>query len=679
MNLNHVRNPGLRRSALSVARSNLAFGPGGQISVVSASVQDTLPSEVLGQNLGIPTPSPILLSTPSQPLEPTTNSILGNANTPLGSSVVTSISSPFLAPSYSVSSPSLSLATSMSVLTLSPTSSIPETSPVPSATAALPVSPSPSPSPPVANSGHGASFYVGIVVGLIIIIACLTALVAWWIRMRSHARRRRLTDEAAAGVPWAEPENSRSLEDAQQTTFIGSGNLAALGPMAPSSQNPMAWEPRGDRDVGEPKRTNSFFNAPVFPTKRSATPYDPFAIQYPDLANSTALPLSLPLYETYSKMQLPTSHLHTPSPDVSGTVDDHGGLSALGPLQVANRLPGDMSVVTSRAPSMLGVSDDPPEFGTPMVSMAGSRPRFLGLEGGGLRVPWTQTAPSFPRGVSFTRKRGVSGVGNWEHLPPLQTSGNHDSRGAADPDGWTVSLKTNLMNAFNAVAAGLPSAPTMEEQQTDYLTPRPARRTSYREPPNPADQDQMFVRGLTRDSSVSSKPWSLEERQDGTGTVHFHGLEGYRGADHAFSPLPADSRLTLQDGGQADIGETIFRMTTHDSQTPLIVNRKPKTALLGPGFCGRRISQYGYSRKPALVSRASSVYSTMSATSSVYGNAILSGKRPESRRESVLSRNSTRTSGISPPSSEGRTGGRRFIGGAQFPSSSRSLTSQTGR
>jgi hypothetical protein len=425
--------------------------------------------------------------------------------------------------------------------------------------------------------------------------------------MRSRARRRRLNDEVA-GVPWAKSEHGDPLGGNREVTFIGSGNHPALG-VGPSSQNPMEWEPRGDRDVGEPKRTDSFLNASV-----SSVPYNPFATQFP--ASGDNAPFHLPLYNTYAKRQLPTPHLPRSESNPTGSVDAHASINSLGPLQVANRIPGDVSVGTSRAPSMLGVPDDSTEFGTPHVSMAGSRPRFLGLEGGGLGVPWAPTTGSFSRNP--TSLGGGYGAGGREHLPSLPMPATSNEMGAADTENWTASLKMNLMNAFNAVAAGLPSAPTMEERQENYLTPCPPRHASHVGSLSRADRGDDPGHRLIRESTVSSKSWTLEERLDGTGTVRFHGLEGYRGGDHAFSPMPAGSSLTLQDEDRSYIGGSIYQMTTHESQTPLIINRKPKTAVLRPGFYGR-ISQYGYGRKPGLVSRASSVYSTVSGTSSVLG------------------------------------------------------------
>ena len=369
------------------------------------------------------------------------------------------------------------------------------------------------------------------------------------------------------------------------------------------------------------------------------------------------------MYNTYATMRL-TSHLSSPGPNATGSVYNHADISSLGLLQVANRIPGDISVASSRSPSLLGVNNEPTEFGTPMESMDGSRPRFFGLEGGGLRVPWAETAGSSPRGMSFTNRRG----GYWEHLP---ASGDSTGKNVENAEGWTASLKTNLMNAFNAVAAGLPSAPTMEERQENYFTPCPGRRGSRRTL-HATDRNEMFANRLTRESTASSKPWTLEERFDGTGTVHFHGLEGYRGGDHVFSPLPAGSALTLQDGDRSDIGTSIFRVTTHESQTPLIVNKKPKPAVLRPGIYGR-ISQYGYGRKPGLASRASSVYSTASRTSSVY--PYPSRRVPKAPRQTTLSRNTTvTTSGIS-SSSEGRQASERFVGETRLNSTGCSFAS----
>lgn len=473
-------------------------------------------------------------------------------------------------------------------------------------------------------SVHGAPFYVGVVLGTIFVISCLAALIAWWIRLRLHAKRRRAL--GATNVPWANShDGSDGLEEGRETEFVGSRavtpGVGAIGGLSSQEQFAQAqsWEPRGDRDVGEPKRSESFLNTPISPTRGPMSSQNPFSegLAYPTsnphLADSLAYPL--PIY---------TGPCTTPDYGVNGSIDDHGSTHTLGPLQVANMMPGDSSAASSRAGTALGTASltahtQTGEFGTPREDMSGSRPRFLSLNGEGLRVPW--------RGLSVRRSRGggggKGGGGSWDPLP--MPGGSQ----VGDEGGWTESLRSNLVHAFNAVAANI-NPYAGEETPEDRLTPTPARtrgadRKSLRKP-----DWQNFVGGelvgqpLTREGtmvSASSKAWTLEDTGNGAGIVHFRvpGLQGYGGGDHAFSPQMTSSSLAVN--GRCAIGTDIFRASTHESQTPLLIAKHPKAALVKPDLRSR-VSQYGRALAPRtrteILSRASSVYSTASASPSVF-------------------------------------------------------------
>lgn len=671
--------------------STFSFGPGGQASIVS---EDNTPQPAQAplnqapqqvQSAAPPSgPSIVLGSSPGQPQRTSLVPQLAPSNVPTTAISVltvtpiaasTPVPSSVVAPSMSIVQPSsistsvmLSMSTSMSVSTVLATStSAPEdaiedssssSASLETSAAAIAISasgtsePSQTPSssviPTSSSSGHNPPFYVGIVLGTIVVVALLAALIAWGIRLRTHSRRR---SENSLDVPWAKPGNNDGvLEEGRHLAFSGSRNLTVnTSAMDISSQDAMAhahtWEPRGDRDVGEPKRSESFLNMPISPSRQPTPTYDPFSehSHYPHLADSAAYPL--PAYNSpYMTTRGAPSHLTGSDFDARGSVDYHGSTSTLGPLQVANLMPGDASAFSSRAPTALGMNAVSGEYGTPREDIAGSRPRFLGLEGEGLQVPWSSAPSSRPNLRNFgSRRSWLRGSGNWEPLPMPGES--VQEREAAERDGWAMSLKSNLMSAFNAVAANVPSGPTMRDTQEGYLTPTPARQAADRSAQRQSKEWNNFSgNALAREGTTSSNAWTLEDNGDGAGTVHFRGLEGYGGGDHAFSPQVGGSSLTLQDVDRSDIGTDIYRPSTQDSQTPLIVTKKPKTAFLRPDIYSR-LSNYGRSARPAAdtgsISRASSVYSTASGTSSAYPGSRTPAPPPP--RIPAFSRQSTMT------------------------------------
>ncbi|PPQ95829.1 hypothetical protein CVT26_015938 [Gymnopilus dilepis] len=124
---------------------------------------------------------------------------------------------------------------------------------------------SPSSLPPLAGKDsnfnvHGGPFYIGIVFAVIAGISLLVALIAWWVRVRSHARRR---DAENTFVPWAGSGKDQSgrLEAGQASDPMSDSHLVFRSRQ--DLAHLQAWNPRGDRDVGEPRRVNqSLFDVP---------------------------------------------------------------------------------------------------------------------------------------------------------------------------------------------------------------------------------------------------------------------------------------------------------------------------------------------------------------------------------------------------------------------------------
>ncbi|KAG5640770.1 hypothetical protein DXG03_007247 [Asterophora parasitica] len=607
-------------SVAPIYASQLVFGPAGLVSTVRAEPSITTPrpaktphrtaphhvQSVSASESGVRPPP-----TSSQPLQtfsshlPTSSGVYYSltlsttaaSSTTSETGIVWSSSSSIVSTSAPLSSSSVipflvspSITTIVSSTAESPTiasssltsQATTESSSTDASTDTLSTSPLPSSVPAVdedvtsRDANHHAPFYVAIVVGAIVAVGLVAAILAWMIRLRLHAKRR----HSALNVPWAHHVHEDGLEEGCDAMFIGKP-IDRIGSGDISSQDAIPWEPRGDRDVGEPKRSNSYVRG-----SRSSHLFNPFANTppYPVVAESVA-PYQMPMQT-----------------DPDGSLDGyHSAASTLGPLQVANMAPGDASPGTP-----------PPE------PHDASPPRFLGLNGESLRVPWTSM------GRSASRRQG--GTGNWEHLPMPGETQKSDGTAVATYDSWTASLKSNLTNAFNAVASTLPSGPSLMKSSgahdDDILSPRPQQGAGSRSMTARSNFSGVSFNGnpLSRNTTGSSMPWSLEERDDGTGRVHFHGraLNGYGYG----RPQMLGSLATLDFPSSA--GTSIYRASTQDSHAPLVA-RLPQSALLRPDAFSH-IPQYSWGRQGLLstqgsVSRASSVYSMASKISGVSSQA----------------------------------------------------------
>ncbi|KAK0242176.1 hypothetical protein EDD85DRAFT_810256 [Armillaria nabsnona] len=561
-------------------RDSFVLSPGGQMSVVGeeadaqgafqypSSVSTPLSNSVslastsLSSSSATTAPSSSASSVIS-PTTPTSSSTIATSSSSLSVDSVSSSSSSFLSSSDS-SSASVSVASSTSVSsaaitsassstespTAAPTSSFPSTTDTASTTSSTtpPVLAAPTVSPSSTNyatiSTHSPPFYVGIIFGTIVAIAILAALVAWYFRMKSDRRKR----DDLLNVAWA---NNNVLEDWQTN-----GGL---------------WEPRGDRDVGEPKRGTNFIGHPTLltteglgasvsnaltspiwsmpplpPPVAAAYPYQlspvpsaratPVpsirATPIPILRESIAYPLPLP---SQNVLPLPEAVFRTTSPH------------SFAPLQVQSSLAASSLTCpsTTYASSYNSRTELlPREFGTPRQAM--DRPRFLSLESGrGLRVPW---------------RRQDSGQGGWVNMDSVgahhevMETHNQDPPPAAiqgsNVGGWTASLRTNILNALGSVMpASSPWVPA-----SDHLTPAPLMRKEK----NEGQWTSFFGGELIGDpdwaSDVEAK---LDSNVAGLTVSRTGTLAEYKGGDHAFSPNLSRETTVVQSQSMSRAGSAV--------------------------------------------------------------------------------------------------------------------------
>ncbi|KAI0937930.1 hypothetical protein AcV7_003263 [Taiwanofungus camphoratus] len=398
------------------------------------------------------------------------------------------------------------------------------------------------------SSTHRASVYIGIAFGAIAAVAFVGVLFVWWMRIRRRTRHRAL--ESTTTWPW-------------DRDILGSSGNVEAGIDTSTVHNGLGlW------DIHEPMRrepSHGLFGS-GFTEGHHISSVDGSSYPLPPAPIHTDARLANPY---------PTIQIHSANSSVPDLAPD------LGRLQVANLMPGDVSSgdEASRAGSSLDMAPMPrtlsSECGTPFEPMAGGRPRFLGLGGSGLAVPW---APLRPR----RQPSRMSGLGievtSEKDWVPLPYPGDTHAQNGPEVGGWAASLKSNLVNAFNAVVGASGTGGSV----SDHLTRPPHRRKRSRKSKRHESVETykgMLSRGSTmRSTGASVKDWTLEETRDGAGVVHIR--------------LP-----DVSDDVSNWLSDTIFE---NDIQ-------KPPTAVL------KSHNHELLSAHPTeSVTRASSVYSTMS-------------------------------------------------------------------
>ncbi|KAL0064840.1 hypothetical protein AAF712_008237 [Marasmius tenuissimus] len=282
-----------------IARTSFALGHGSQVALFNnafeaheAQSNSPISSSPVSSTVTSGTVSATPATAPTDSPTPSINSSLTMTST--------SLTSNSLGTSFSVFSSQSDIPTSASASS-SPTSSslIASTVPVVISTAAvspsassLPISvavvvnnPSNTPeTSAVATSATSVTqspvFYIGIILGVVIIIACVSTVVAWWLRVRNRDSRK--TRELHTRVPWAR-------SDTVSSGFFGSNTADGHITSSPdlekaeiedamslrrgeSEKLKLHLDLMGDRDVGMPKRTQSFIENANSPVKRRSLP-----------------------------------------------------------------------------------------------------------------------------------------------------------------------------------------------------------------------------------------------------------------------------------------------------------------------------------------------------------------------------------------------------------------------
>lgn len=563
-------------------RDSFVYSPGGQMSVVGEEA-DAQGSFQYPSDASTPLSSSVSLASTSMssssattatssPMSsvvsstmPSSSSTIATSSPSLSVDSVSSSSSSFssnldsssasasAASSTSVSSTAITSASTTESPTLASASSLSSTTDTASTTSSAtpPVLAAPTVSPSSTNyatiSTHSPPFYAGVIFGTIVAIAIIAALVAWYFRLKSDRRKR----DDLLNVAWA---NNNTLDDWQKN-----GGL---------------WEPRGDRDVGEPKRGTTFIGHPTLlateglgasvsnalpspiwsmpplpPPVAAAYPYQPSpvpsaratpipsirATPIPVLRESVAYPLPLP---SQNVLPLPEAVFRTTSPYPFASLQVHATESGLATSSLTCPSTTYASSYNSRTELL------PHEFGTPRQAM--DRPRFLSLESGrGMRVPW---------------RRQDSGHGGWvdmdsegAHHEVMETH-NQDPPAAAiqgpNVGGWTVSLRTNILNALGSVMpASSPWTPA-----SDQFTPAPLMRKEK----NEGQWTSFFGGELIGDpdwaSDVEAK---LDSNVAGLTVSRTGTLAEYKGGDHAFSPNLSRETTVVQSQSVSRAGSAL--------------------------------------------------------------------------------------------------------------------------
>ncbi|KAJ3863989.1 hypothetical protein EV359DRAFT_81861 [Lentinula novae-zelandiae] len=438
-----------------------------------------------------------------------------------------------------------------------------------------------------------STLYIGIVLGTIIVIACFAALIAWWFRLRTHNRRRK----KSVAVPWANrPESSLS-------SFTDSDSLEKGVPPDPHRHT---WEPRGDRDAGEPKRTKSFLEDIGSPVKRQSLPI---------LSLPSPLPAIYP-FRDHSLPQYPASSSSS-FPSVS--------LSSVEPLQesVAYPLPNSsgsrftMNIHPNPSSVHMQFLTDP-EFGTPRESKI--KPRYLSLNEG-LEVPWNTEAPALALATSYPLPVPSGNVPSSpaslseEHPQAQEITPFTDVPASVSPSQagtWSSTFRANLVSAFNAVAKA--AGGIRSEEEYDKLSPLPSRNasrncknvlrrekgTSGAPVPEPVWVEYFGGELVGKAPTlITSTPLEVTQADEGIGTDHVRtsfsrdgllpfpgtidpastkvglafgigmGLESYRGNDNAFSSLPPAQRSMTPSRQISN--------TSYTSTAALVVKKKSRS------------------------------------------------------------------------------------------------------
>ncbi|OJT11347.1 hypothetical protein TRAPUB_12147 [Trametes pubescens] len=393
-------------------------------------------------------------------------------------------------------------------------------------------------------ASHRTSAYIGLAFAAIAGLGLVVAILAWWLRIRSRTRRRKLNTTTA--WPW---DHDR-LGGPRQMSL--EGGLGIHGYHAPSPSL-FGGEGRPGFPTGQIPHDLSRFPSPLPPppahTAQMGSPY-----------------VTIPLHGAHQSV-----------PDLAPD---------LGTLQITNLVPGDLALGSDsghQRSAALGVQHTySAEYGTPFLP---HRPCFLGVENGGLEVPW---GPLRVR-RSGTRVSEAASQSQSEKLElPLPYPGDIASAADERPPAsdarqgsWVVSIKSNIVNAFNAVVGASPS-----QVPGDCFTPAPKRHNHRgwgRTSSSPSRALPGFSRTSSDNASIAPHVWTLQDVGNGAGAVDMPAQDPF--ADNAqinpmLLPAPHDHSSGLLCPSQLDESLTrassMYSTASADPSTMRIGDEPPQ-------------------------------------------------------------------------------------------------------
>ncbi|KAH6912164.1 hypothetical protein BKA70DRAFT_1559636 [Coprinopsis sp. MPI-PUGE-AT-0042] len=161
-----------------------------------------------------------------------------------------------------------------------------------------------------------------------------------------------------------------------------------------------------------------------------------------------------------------------------------------------------------------------PSIGTPRGEV--DAPRYLNLERRreSTEAPW-KAASERPRSLveRFERTNKTEALKHQAFSTNGHKVPNHEFQDGSQ-EVWTRTLTTNLINAFNAVAANIPTFGAYDEG--DPLSPFPTTRNRPMRA-STARSREMDIQPDNDPPSVTSElSWTLEDTGNGSGVVHLH-------------------------------------------------------------------------------------------------------------------------------------------------------------
>ncbi|TDL27082.1 hypothetical protein BD410DRAFT_783248 [Rickenella mellea] len=442
---------------------------------------------------------------------------------------------------------------------------------------------------PQSATGRSAEFYVAVAFATIVALAFLLSFAAWLLRSQKR------------NPQWCWGKRKEDDIEDRDLGFGLGGYASFMDEVALEKENIVS-------PIDSPRRS--------------------FARSSQELRHPPSL--TLPLQNPFT-VPLPTSFAISPYPNprplpvhLRASDTQARDPQILGPLHVANFMPGDTSSSSDESSrpnsrhsfnnyaELLDAGIPGSECGTPRELEAGVTPRFMGLEGRGLAVPWMHNRlPTRPPSVHSARSRAsslsVHSEKHWEDLPPLPFPSQMSNERQPDTgiEGWGASLRSGLASAISAVTGHLSRSPSTKPD--DHLTPVPERAIRR------YAGTEVSRTSTMRSVSSNVLDWRLEQTREDGGFVEFTPL----GFARSFTP----SVSTITGGGNDGVNASY---TSLNSTTPLIISKKTPRQQHSP------LPQQSPFADTGALTRASSMYSSASSDEAARTHSIIRGTgRPE--------------------------------------------------